>query len=111
MNLGHTDIPTLFPGMQFAPRIATCPVDITARKHKGNAESIAANPSELRKRESHERILTLLRESNLTSKEIAARLGVEIHTISGRLSELKQMGKIVATGIRTDGAAVLRIVR
>lgn len=112
MRAQHTNAPTLFPDMQVKPQMPSFPADVTANRHKGNAESVAANPSELRKRESHERILELLRQSNLTSKEIAARLGVELHTISGRFSELRhQLKLITTTGTKRDGAAVLRVIQ
>lgn len=86
--------------------------DITYRKHGGNEESVAANPSVESKRESHREILKVLRvagASGQTAKEIAAYFQKPLHKISGRLSELKEMGQIEPTGERRNGSAVLRV--
>ena len=64
------------------------------------------------KRESHERILKVLRVAGAngqTAKEIAAYFQKPLHKISGRLSELKEMGEIEPTGARRNGSAVLRV--
>jgi len=103
MNLGHPHTLPLFPDCEpFA-------ADITANRHRGSAESIAANPTAESKRESHERILELLKRRPFTGKEMAEMLCVPFNTISGRFSELSQMGKIVKTGVRRDGAAELTL--
>jgi predicted transcriptional regulator len=51
-----------------------------------------------------------LRFSPKTSKEIAEFLNRPLNAISGRLSELKAIGKIEKTGQRRDGAAELRAI-
>lgn len=43
-----------------------------------------------------------------TSHEIAAALGKPLHSISGRISELKKDAFVVDTGLDRNGAAVLR---
>lgn len=86
--------------------------DITAQRHRGSSESIAVAPSSVAKRQAHEKILGLLRIRPMCSKEICKALGLgdKISLISGRLSELKAMGKIQPTGERRENSAVLRIV-
>ena len=84
--------------------------DITARKHKGNAASKAANPKAQAKKESHEKILELLRmNGRLTAKEISILLGKPFNAISGRFSELKMLGKIRGTGVRKEGSELLEV--
>ena len=84
--------------------------DVCASRHRGNLESRAANPSELAKRQSHERILAIYRTGDYTAKEVASKLGVEIHKVSGRLSELRHvMKKLVPTGVRRAGSAELKL--
>ena len=84
--------------------------DICENRHKGNIESLAANPTTEHKRDSHERILNFLRvNGNRTSKELAYYFGKQLNVISGRISELKAIGAIEPTGERRDGAAVLRL--
>jgi predicted transcriptional regulator len=81
-------------------------VDICARKHGGNAMSREANrkaaPS---KAESRQRVLEVLARDGMTCKEIAAKLGVPMHKVSGRLSELEADGLIKTFG-RRDGGGV-----
>jgi len=85
-------------------------LDICERKHGGNAESIAANPSQFAKRQAHERILAILQMCNRTGQEVANVLGVPYHKISGRISELRHKLRLIEpTGERRDGGAVLRI--
>lgn len=88
---------------------ASWATDITARKHKGNSESIAANPQPSVKSKARDTIVWLLRGRSRTSKEIADAMNVPLHFVSGRLSELKAMNKIYKTGIRRDGAAELAV--
>lgn len=96
------------------PALFTLPLtpiaDVSMSRHKGNAESIAANPSQESKRASHSRILAILATGNYTSKEICEQMGYgdKISLISGRISELKASGEVVKTGDRRDGCAVLR---
>ena len=92
------------------PRI---PADITARKHGGNAASIAANPTTEAKRAMHRQILAFFEMRNGRSwmKDVARELGKTPNEISGRLSELKASGHLIDTGEREEGCAVLRRVR
>jgi hypothetical protein len=63
-------------------------------------------------RETHARILAWLEQRGAaggTSKEFAAHEGVELHTISGRFSELKRDGKIRPNGVVRDKYAVVVI--
>ena len=84
--------------------------DVCASRHRNSPESVAANPSMDAKRASYERILALLVRP-MTGKEIAAALGVELHVISGRLSELRHVLKLIkVTGIRRAGSAELKRV-
>lgn len=85
-------------------------MDICARKSRNSATSRAANPTDARKREVYSLILDLLRlnPAGLTSKEIARLLEMELHQVSGRLSELRHKHKeIFGIGTRRDGAEVL----
>lgn len=80
---------------------ATLPFDITARKHRGDAMSAAANRKIHHSKESAREFICKLVESagyfGMTSDEIAAELDVSVNRISGRLSELKALGPIIAT--------------
>lgn len=96
--------PNLFTPPAVLARLAP---DICANRHKQNPESIAANPSEANKRASHKRILAIMDIGTWTSKELADALDTKVHCISGRLSELKEMGKIRPTGERREGCSVL----
>lgn len=85
--------------------------DPSARKHKGNAQSVGAHKRVIgTKSDTWKQIMELIkarREYGATSKEIAAAQGKLLHAISGRLAEMKQMGWIKENGERRDGAAVL----
>lgn len=89
--------------------------DISARKHKNNPQSRDAHTRVVHtKQDTYRWIMQLLNdrgEYGATSKEIAAAKGVELNTISGRLSEMKAMDWIVETGERRNGAAVLRVAK
>lgn len=101
--------PTLFRDVERSPRL---PADVTANRHKGNAASIDANPSEAAKRESHRQILAFISfMGKATSKAIARELGKPLNAVSGRVSELKALGEIEETGERDEGCNVLRIRR
>lgn len=86
-------------------------VDPCERKHGGNPQSVAAHERvKYTKEEVYKRTTALLKargSHGATSKEIAAAFGVELNTISGRFSEMKQMGWIKENGERRNGAAVL----
>jgi DNA-binding MarR family transcriptional regulator len=85
--------------------------DICERQHGGNAESAAAfRKTAPTLRERQVTVLEMIRAAGgtgLSAKEIAARLGVGLHTLSPRCSELKALGLIVPQGSRRDGSAVL----
>jgi hypothetical protein len=87
--------------------------DPSQRKHRGNPQSVAAH-----KRVAHTKadtwkqiteLIAARKEYGATSKEVAGALGKPLHFLSGRLSELKQMGWIKENGQRRDNAAVLVI--
>lgn len=84
--------------------------DITRNRHHRNPQSEAANRRVHPTKTSVElTIYNLLAASaGLTSKEIGAKLGKEIHTFSGRISQLKADQKIYETGEVREGCAVLR---
>lgn len=86
--------------------------DVCANRHRGNAESRAANPTREAKAQSHELILAELRlRGPMTSVELAAAMGTRVNCISGRLSELKAAGRIRKTGEIRDGCAVLEMAK
>lgn len=89
----------------------TLPFDICAHRHHGAQASVEANPGPGSKRATHGRILAILAQRTMTSKELAAHLGTPLNCLSGRLSELLAMGEIERTGDRRDGACVVRVAR
>ena len=81
--------------------------DICRTKHRGNAQSNAANPAKFSKQRDRSLVYELIRDSaGITSKEIAEVLGRPLHTFSGRISELKRDQRIAVRGAR-DGAGIL----
>jgi hypothetical protein len=88
----------------------TLPFDVCARKHGGNSESKAAN------RRIHEHKETLRNDVlnmylrvgflGLTCQEVSALLDKKMHSISARLRELEELGKVVKTSRRRDGGRV-----
>lgn len=85
-------------------------MDITARKHGGNKASEAAYANgEFTHECQRDAILSLLHHHpfGLTSKEIGAITGKPLHHFSGRLAELKALGKVYGTGERRKGAEVV----
>ena len=83
--------------------------DITANRHKGNAESRAAHQSVIhRKAGDQQRILDYLKGRASTSKEIARALAMNYTTVSARLSELKVLRRLNRPGERREGAAVMK---
>lgn len=86
--------------------------DICENRHRNSPESQAANPSIESKRASYAVILGLLKERPMTAKEIATAMGTTINCVSGRLSEMRLVLKVIAkTGIRREGSAELEVVR
>jgi hypothetical protein len=83
--------------------------DICENRHQGNAESIDANNRNSFTRElDRHRVLTIITEKPSTMAEVAAKMQVQLNTISGRGSELKKLGLVAPTGERRNGGAVLR---
>ena len=83
--------------------------DITQNKHGGNANSAAAfeTIADTLTNRQNDVLSALLRHPvGMTSKEIAEWLESPLNAISGRISELKAMGKVRESG-RRDGCAVL----
>ncbi len=93
----------------------TFSLDITARKHKGNEQSISAFHV-IKDKISHEqtKILILIagHPDGITVDEIAQRYQKTPNQVSGRVSELKRMGKIYKSGTRKTrsgcSAAILK---
>lgn len=82
--------------------------DITSNKHGGNAESVAAYKTiahTLANRQNDVLSAFLRHPSGMTSKEVAEWLESPLNAISGRISELKAMGKIQQVG-RRNGCGV-----
>lgn len=83
--------------------------DVCAARHKGNAESVAANRrNSMHRTRQQAEVLEAVRaagENGLTCRELAERWGVGMNTISGRFSELKRAGLIRNAGVR-DGCGV-----
>ena len=83
--------------------------DVTARKHRGRANSVEAHESIKPAKETRWRqIEDTLRAHpmGLTGKEIAELHGVAFNAISGRFSEMKELGILREQG-RRDKSAVL----
>jgi len=82
--------------------------DITYKKHGGNAESTASYESithTLANRQNDVLSAFQRHPSGMTSKEVAEWLESPLNAISGRISELKAMGKIHQIG-RRDGCGI-----
>jgi hypothetical protein len=108
--VGTHNISTIDPASNCVEQQESLDFDICARKHKGNPESVAANPPSSHKARDRQRIyeLALLRgDSGLTLKEVVATLGIQIQSASARISELKADHQLIATGSRRDKCAVL----
>lgn len=84
-------------------------LDICQSRHGGAEASIAAHDRiKAGKQEMYDRILRIVRtKGNATSKEIAAELGKQLNTVSGRFAEMKQRGMLKSSGETREGAAVL----
>ena len=92
---------------------AALPFDICANRHRGNPESVAANPAPERKRKDILEIVEVMMMcewvGGVTSKQIAKTLQRPLHCISGRVSELLAAGVIERTGERWEGCSMLRL--
>lgn len=98
---GLTSHPTLFDPFP----------DISRRRHRANAASEDANRRvDPRKSDLRRKILDYLRgwPEGRTCKEVSTDVPLAYTTASARLSELKRDALVVETGIRRDGAAVVR---
>lgn len=97
----------------FAPERAPnkTPFDVCARKHGGNERSKAANLRALPEKGSlRERVRVYIggcEQRGATCAEIAERFGRAMHSISGRISELKEAGKVFDSGRTRNGGTVL----
>ena len=93
-----------------APRLPSD--DICENKHQGNAESVQANRRVASSKvKSQQAILEILREYGaLTCKEIAIARDVPMHSVSGRITELKEQGLVRPTDLIRDGGRVVEIV-
>lgn len=78
--------------------------DITARKHGGNPESAAAHRKIAEsKAESRNRVLAFAVSRGalgITTDEVAEHFNVPPNAVSGRISELKVLGKLIPTDRR-----------
>jgi DNA-binding transcriptional ArsR family regulator len=102
----------LFDYAETVKRQAIAP-DVCRNRHRGNAESEAANLV-TNKARSRAQIIGLLKEREMTADEISEKLGISVNRLSGRLSELKRDGIVVDTGERRptrtgSPAAVVRL--
>jgi DNA-binding transcriptional regulator YhcF (GntR family) len=83
--------------------------DVCANRHKGNAESKAANAKVSESKTRMQRLVLFNVEKagdhGLTCKELAGTLNVGMNAISGRWTELKAAGLIEQIG-RRDGCGV-----
>ncbi len=84
--------------------------DITENKHGGNANSKAAFKTICKNLtlKQAQVLATIKVLQGATCKDISERHLVGMNAISGRLTELKAMGKIKVTG-RRDGCAIYEI--
>lgn len=83
--------------------------DICERKHGGNIRSVEARARTNvtgRRKQVYDFIVSC-GDVGATSHEISKALNLAMHVISGRLSELKLIGRVIAIGER-NGADVLR---
>lgn len=84
--------------------------DICRTRHRGNANSNAAFEQHSEQfQTSREMVWHKLRQHPLgmTAKELAAHFNVPLHSISGRVSELKLAGRVGCTGDRRERSAVV----
>jgi hypothetical protein len=87
--------------------------DITAGKHGGNAQSVAAYQKAMRgAAQARQDIVNLLKQhpQGLTCKEMSVMLNKEMHKLSGRITELKELGQVTSTDAVRDGGAVVVLI-
>jgi hypothetical protein len=76
-------------------------IDITSRRHGGNQESNAAYQRNSFVADKQRLQIALILRDNptgMTCEELAIQLGIRLTSCSGRCSELKAMGIIMANG-------------
>jgi hypothetical protein len=90
-------------------------IDVCENKHGGSAESEAAFEKVVRdKQQMYERIITLVTargDYGVTVHEVAGAFGKTPNCVSGRLTELRMLGRLKKNGERRHGAAVLVLER
>lgn len=67
-------------------------------KKEGTSEEAAASITDAK--DSHRRILDILKTGDFTADEIAAKMGVTVLYCRPRCSELMKLGRIIETGER-----------
>jgi hypothetical protein len=75
-------------------------MDICANRHKGNPESVAANPLGKVKTLQHGLILHELKVNHYTAEELEGLTGIGRSSVSARCSELLALGEIMRVGRR-----------
>ncbi len=88
-------------------------MDITTNKHGGNPQSVAAYEKAKRgAAQAQQDIVDLLKQhtDGLTCKEMSTLLNREMHKISGRVTELKEQGQVIATETIRQGGAVVVLI-
>lgn len=88
------------------------PNDITISRHRGSSASIDANPSREQKANLRGEVYQYIATHEPTySKAISRGLGVPLHSISGRISELKKLGRIEELSGREEKCSLLQVKR
>jgi len=102
-------------GLMEGRRSSFVPADPCERKHGGNENSVAAHEqaSETKEQRYREIIghLAVAGEEGMTGKEIARAIGVPLHHLSGRYTEMLATGRIVRLSIKREGSGVLVLAR
>jgi len=98
-------------GDRFARFCGVADYDACERRHGGSAASEAANllaaPTKEQQRAAVLAAVVRAGAEGITCRELAARWGVEMHTISGRFSELRDLGEI-RVALDADGGEIRR---
>lgn len=86
-------------------------IDICESRHRQSPESQDAfEKVKHTKQLMYDRIMFLAQQRKdygITVHEVAGAVGKQVNCVSGRLSELRMMGKLRKSGLRRNGAAVL----
>lgn len=85
--------------------------DITARKHRGNPQSVEANKKASKFKSSYRFLILdyLKRNGTATLETLCSHFGKHPHQLSGRCSELRAVNLIETTGETVNGFAVYRL--